>query len=60
MPINHTKYDRDDWSLNYPEVSEDEECHVEKQFRESFWFNLFGIVFAGGFIGCIVYGFFFM
>lgn len=51
---NQAQYDR---LINFEPhaVTEDHECHVEKQFRESFWFKVFSVLGSGAFIGLVVY-----
>lgn len=45
--MNHTRYDRDDFNPDFPAASNSEECHVEKQFKDSkltpIWIVLTGI-----------------
>ena len=57
---NQAYYDRLlNFDPNMPAVSEEQECHVEQQFRDSFAFRVFTLLGAGSFIGAIVYMAFF-
>jgi len=47
MSINHTKYDRDDFDPNYPAVSDEHECHVEQQYRDTMWFTVSCLIAIG-------------
>lgn len=39
---------------------DESECHVEQQFRDSFWFKVFALLGGGVFIGWVVYSALFM
>lgn len=51
--MNHTRYDRDDFNPDFPAVSENEECHVEKQYKEGKWF-IPQVLVTGFLIGMLV------